>query len=918
MINYFSDSFDSKKQRLNSARFEAIEPVSTYTEDSSASGDEIYTSLLCLGNIFLLDQSLPNSILGDRGRIVFFYSRGVPVSCEARIPSRFGSLNACKREDMGTFCAAWIPGDSTNADFEEEHIVHKMIPGRHMMIDAARIVECAFTSKSNSLAFLDGILPGVSLDPGTSISWLEWNSVDRASLIGRALDHDDLLIVRSSSCSEDSLESSQAGAFRTIMNVSPSKDILVEAVDSVFSSYGDPSDVDQVLIQKQITGVSIGGVCTTRVVGTLAPYYVISYDAVSGETDTVTSGASNQIETFYIARGFDIDNGTVPDPVTRVLEVARFIEDLLETDLLDIEFAFTPSNELCIFQVRPLVSQAIYFDDAEIKRRIQHGMQALPMQIRKPGSSFPTGSNVLGVMPDANPAELIGIKPKPMAFSLYQELITEDVVGAQRKEFGYVDVRPSPHMIKVCGTPYIDCRVSFSSFTSKLINENLSKKLVSLYLENLKGNPSFHDKVEFEIVATTWFPSIVSWLQNRYGMSLSSDEISEIEEANKDIFKRSLGRVNNDMDEVNSFLRLFDSINGSSEEPLKKSYLLIKACRDMGCKPFAHLARSGFIAVAILKDMASCSIISRSDYENILGSVSSVSTFMSQDAFLVKSGAMPKDDFVSRYGHLRPGTYDVTSDAYRDDVSKYIDPIIDSSSPNEKYALRIDSDTRSRIDKIFKDSHLNVDFDRFYNFCCSAIHGREYAKFVYTRFLSRGIDYLIEWGKLAGLQRHQLAYMTFGDIKEIAAGAMLGVDDVRSRILFREREYSSESCIELPELITTPMDLVAFKKTPGKPNFIGSYAIDAPVLKTLDAKSSFEISGRIAVIEGADPGYDWLFGQGISGLITCYGGANSHMAIRCAELGVPAAIGVGDHLYRQAQAANRALIDCANSSLRFL
>ncbi|GIS28374.1 MAG: hypothetical protein CM15mP129_05710 [Chloroflexota bacterium] len=37
------------------------------------------------------------------------------------------------------------------------------------------------------------------------------------------------------------------------------------------------------------------------------------------------------------------------------------------------------------------------------------------------------------------------------------------------------------------------------------------------------------------------------------------------------------------------------------------------------------------------------------------------------------------------------------------------------------------------------------------------------------------------------------------------------------------------------------------------------------------------------LIENADPGYDWLFNKGISG-ITKYGGANSHMAIRSAKL----------------------------------
>ena len=48
-----------------------------------------------------------------------------------------------------------------------------------------------------------------------------------------------------------------------------------------------------------------------------------------------------------------------------------------------------------------------------------------------------------------------------------------------------------------------------------------------------------------------------------------------------------------------------------------------------------------------------------------------------------------------------------------------------------------------------------------------------------------------------------------------------------------------------------------------------------------------DFSNKIIFIENADPGYDWLFGLGISGLVTKYGGANSHMAIRCAEFSLP-------------------------------
>ena len=49
----------------------------------------------------------------------------------------------------------------------------------------------------------------------------------------------------------------------------------------------------------------------------------------------------------------------------------------------------------------------------------------------------------------------------------------------------------------------------------------------------------------------------------------------------------------------------------------------------------------------------------------------------------------------------------------------------------------------------------------------------------------------------------------------------------------------------------------------------------------------------------ADPGFDWIFGRNIVGLLTTYGGANSHMAIRAGEFGLPAAIGCGEEMAKQ-------------------
>jgi phosphohistidine swiveling domain-containing protein len=123
--------------------------------------------------------------------------------------------------------------------------------------------------------------------------------------------------------------------------------------------------------------------------------------------------------------------------------------------------------------------------------------------------------------------------------------------------------------------------------------------------------------------------------------------------------------------------------------------------------------------------------------------------------------------------------------------------------------------------------------------------------------------------------------------------------------------YNLVQGIELPPLITCMEDLRSFVFPESQPNFIGSGTITAPcVLLGAQADANVELAGRIVVVPQADPGFDWLFGHDIGGLITAYGGANSHMAIRSAEFGLPAAIGVGESLFEALSRARSVHLDC--------
>ena len=94
-------------------------------------------------------------------------------------------------------------------------------------------------------------------------------------------------------------------------------------------------------------------------------------------------------------------------------------------------------------------------------------------------------------MPDWNPAEIIGIKPKPLALNLYQELITDHIWSRQRTNYGFRNVESHHLMTTFYGTPFIDVRIDFNSWIPDKLNENISNKLVNFYLNKFKKINTF-------------------------------------------------------------------------------------------------------------------------------------------------------------------------------------------------------------------------------------------------------------------------------------------------------------------------------------------------------------------------------------------------------------------------------------------
>ena len=117
-------------------------------------------------------------------------------------------------------------------------------------------------------------------------------------------------------------------------------------------------------------------------------------------------------------------------------------------------------------------------------------------------------------------------------------------------------------------------------------------------------------------------------------------------------------------------------------------------------------------------------------------------------------------------------------------------------------------------------------------------------------------------------------------------------------------------------MIFSDYDVYEFFIPNSVPNYITLKTVTAEIVSEKLSKDN--ISGKIILIEAADPGYDWIFSYPISGFITKYGGANSHMAIRAGELGIPAVIGIGEKSFSELLTARYVSIDCPNHKMEVI
>lgn len=784
------------------------------------------------------------------------------------------------------------------------------------------------SGKAETLLSLTKLVKNSRIPKSFAFSVLDWRC--KSSFLLDKIQRDfggELLAVRSSGAAEDGPEQSLAGHYSSVLNVASGvRSELVDAVERVVNSLVDAGiggdEDNQVLVQAMITNVTASGVLFTRDMNSGAPYFVINYDDTSLTTDVVTSGKgelSNKTLLVLRDRVGSVTSVRFSSLLTAVLE----LEELLGSDCLDIEFAITESLDVFILQVRRIVAvdARLPFNDLEFRLYLEK-VRKSTMELLSRSFESQSLNKMYGQMPDWNPVEIIGRLPSPLSYSVYRELITDSVWGEARALMGYKDMSKYQLMVQVGGSPYIDVGLSLYSFIPDGVPKSIADLMVETSLLLLKENPQKHDKLEFDVAVTTFCFSIESRLEEVYGSGLSVSDKRLLKNCFIELFKRNLDSSSpGSIQAAKASLRELDKVDTSDPKryPIERLEKLITICKTFGTIPFAILARHAFIAQAILNSLKDSQVLSDERYNLFFLGLHTVARNLVDDLHLVSEHALSSDSFMEVYGHLRPDTYNICSPRY-DQMKDGIFDIIDL--PNyERSSFEFSNVEVEHMKKLLLKNGLGeLDASYVFDYLKQSIVMRELAKFKFTRLLSYILEVIAFNADELGYSRMDISSVTLNSIVEamkINSKDNL-IEKINASISARKESDVLARALKLPSLLyrESQIDVIPFQTA--TPNFITNKSISASVSvihghSGIAGKESY--AEKIVITENADPGYDWLFSKGISGLITKYGGVNSHMSIRCAEFGLPAAIGCGEDLFEFCINSRRLILDCGSKKI---
>ena len=131
---------------------------------------------------------------------------------------------------------------------------------------------------------------------------------------------------------------------------------------------------------------------------------------------------------------------------------------------------------------------------------------------------------------------------------------------------------------------------------------------------------------------------------------------------------------------------------------------------------------------------------------------------------------LSKEAFLVKYGHLRPGTYDILSSRYDETPDLYFsgeDVRWQETVKQDSLPFSLTLEQYRAIQDAMTQHGLKGDLLALFQFIRAGIEGREYSKYVFTKSLSAVIELAARLGAEYGYSREDMSYLDISVIDEL-------------------------------------------------------------------------------------------------------------------------------------------------------
>ncbi|SFM96689.1 PEP-utilizing enzyme [Dokdonella immobilis] len=705
------------------------------------------------------------------------------------------------------------------------------------------------TGKSSVLDTLGPLLRNARIPQGATVSHKEWisspeNFLERIFALGI----EGSLAVRSDRSDEDE-HPTNAGRYLTLLDVFPAATPLLAAIERVFASYDSVRPEDRVFVQAQVSAIRHAMVASTT--GAFGSEYDSVSIAAGAAPDSITRGDA-PADTWHFSA--EAESVRLPRPIARVASLLRELRTLVVDGPFEIEIV-DDGSELWLLQLRPLPGRVC----VPVRKVAFDRAVAQVEQARNQGAVL------FGMMPDWNTAELLGAHPRPMALSLFESLIGDSVWWRGRADLGYAPPYCNQLVRPVAGRPYVDVRASFESLCPADATKRQRAFLVQAWLEHLQSHPHLHDRVEFDVVQAGFEFDMDARMKAVGCSKISNSLISSLGK----ITIRSLAREQ--MESEVKALCTQISMPRCKSLPLLDRWNLLRECVAI---PFSRMARRDFLARSLWESLVRIGVIEPGRYLHMLSDAP-------ERPGLLESNA-------SRAA--RPGQFDIRSSG----LERFSALPADTPCRNP---FVLSPGESSDLSRLLREHRLPWSPQQLVALSRMAARGREFGKWVLASILGDLLAEIRALGAARHLDAELLSWLRWPAVVDGLEG---DPNRLREASVLARQEYQRDSKLKMPLLFAHPAELEFVRIPSTNGHYLGRGKAAGPlVCLTAESHKGALPSNAIVAIRSADPGYEWIFEHQPAALITAFGGPHSHMALRCADAGCGAILGIGPERFER-------------------